>query len=246
VKVFVYSQKGNENKICEDAALVLGNVYSDSFLETEMDEKGIIAIADGVGGNAGGEYASRYVLNELKKIPCHEPTVENLKKHIVDIDSGLLQYALTMPGKENMATTMTGILLASDKHFLFHIGNCRIYIMQGNYLKQYTQDQTTYQWLINIGQNDSARVCNKSEITYCMGGGNRKFAEGIQVWECDGLKACRRILLTTDGVHDYLSLDELEEFITGKLSKETIQDLAKKATSKGSVDDKTIMVIDRM
>lgn len=246
MKVFVYSEKGKEKNICEDVAMVDGNIISDSYFESIIDDACIVAIADGVGGNAGGDCASRYVLNELKNMPVYDISIENLKKNILDIDLRLLQFASTIPEKKNMATTMTGLLITSNKDYVFHIGNTRLYMMQGNYLKQITEDQTTYQWLLNLGQTDNAEVCNKNEIIYCLGAGDKKFADGIQVKECNGLRLCKRILLTTDGIHEYLSMDELEEFIIGEISKKVMQNLVEKASSKGSVDDKTIIVVDRM
>lgn len=59
MKIFVCSQKGEGKNICEDAALVSGTTISDSFFEMQTDQTYTAAIADGVGGNAGGDCASR-------------------------------------------------------------------------------------------------------------------------------------------------------------------------------------------
>ena len=60
------------------------------------------------------------------------------------------------------------------------------------------------------------------------------------------LNQCKRILLSSDGIHEYVSTDELEDFILGDINKETMQKIADKARDNGSEDDKTIVVIDRM
>jgi protein phosphatase len=244
VKVYVYSEKGAGKKSCEDAALVDGNIVSDSYYELQVDGDGIIAIADGVGGNAGGEYASRFVLNQLGNVVISSLTTEKLEKEILNINLKLLQYAASMSNMESMATTLTGFVMTLDKDYIFHVGNTRLYIMQGNYLKQVTEDQTTYQWLCRIGQTENAETCNKNEITHCMGGGNEKFASGINVEEREGLKLCKRILMTTDGIHEYLDVDELEEFVLGDISEQALKALFEKARLNGSVDDKTVMVVD--
>ena len=121
-----------------------------------------------------------------------------------------------------------------------------MYGLQGSYLKQFTKDQTTYQWLLDRGQIEEADICNKNEITYCLGGGNLKYATGICVNEYSLLNQCKRILLSSDGIHEYVSTDELEDFILGDINKETMQKIADKARDNGSEDDKTIVVIDRM
>lgn len=246
MKVLIYSEKGYKKAICEDAALLNEYIISDSFSETQITSSALIAIADGVGGNAGGELASRYVLSQFEKIDIEDITAEEMYQFIENCNIGLLEYAKQFRGKENMATTLTGIILLPDTCFIFHIGNTRAYGLQGSYLKQFTKDQTTYQWLLDRGQVEEADTCNKNEITYCLGGGNLKYAAGICVNEYLLLNQCKRILLSSDGIHEYVSTDELEDFILGDINKETMQKIVDKARSTGSDDDKTIVVIDRM
>lgn len=246
MKVLIYSEKGYKKAICEDAALLNEHIISDSFSETQINSRALVAIADGVGGNAGGELASRYVLSQFDKIDIENITAEKMHQFIENCNIGLLEYAKQFTGKENMATTLTGIILLQDTCDIFHIGNTRVYGLQGSYLKQFTKDQTTYQWLLDRGHIEEADICNKNEITYCLGGGNLKYVEGICVNEYSTLNQCKRILLSSDGIHEYVSTDELEDFILGDINKETMQKIADKARSNGSDDDKTIVVIDRM
>lgn len=246
MRVIIYSEKGYKKAICEDAALLNEHIISDSFSETQINSKALVAIADGVGGNAGGELASRYILNQFDKINIWDITAEELHQFIENCNTGLLEYAKQFPDKGNMATTLTGIILLPDTCFIFHVGNTRIYGLQGSYLKQFTKDQTTYQWLLDRGQIEEANTCNKNEITYCLGGGNLKYATGICVNEYSPLNQCKRLLLSSDGIHEYVSIDELEDFILGDINKETMKEIADKAKNNGSDDDKTIVVIDRM
>ena len=246
MKVLIYSEKGYKKAICEDAALLNEHIISDSFSETQINSRALVAIADGVGGNAGGELASRYVLSQFDKIDIENITAEEMHQFIENCNISLLEYAKQFPGKENMATTLTGIILLQDTCDIFHIGNTRVYGLQGSYLKQFTKDQTTYQWLLERGHIEEADKCNKNEITYCLGGGNLKYVAGICVNEYSTLNQCKRILLSSDGIHEYVSTDELEDFILGDINKETMQKIADKARSNGSDDDKTIVVIDRM
>ena len=246
MKICVYSKIGEGKSVCEDAAMVVGTIISDSYFEIQTEQTHTVAIADGVGGNAGGECASRYVLEKLNEVSTADVSAEYLKQFIEGVNNKLLHYASSSSGKENMATTLTGLIMTSDSGYLFHVGNTRIYGLQGNYLKQLTEDQTTYQWLLNIGQIDAADKCNKNEITHCLGGGNTQYGSAVCVKEYDTLNAYKRLLLTTDGIHEYVSIDELEDFMSGELSEATMQLLADKAKRNGSSDDQTIIVIDRM
>lgn len=246
MKMYIYSKKGKEKILCEDAAIVAGNIISDSYFEKQSDQAMIVAIADGVGGNAGGDYASRYVLEKLKDISIVDLSEEYLKKFFYETNNDLLHYASSLPGKENMATTLTGLIATLDTSYIFHVGNTRVYGLQGHYLKQFTEDQTTYQWLLNRGQVDAAEKCNKNEIMNCLGGGTSQYGQDICVKENNALNLCKRLLLTSDGIHEFVSIDELEEFAVGEISEETMVLLANKAEENGSLDDKTLIVIDRM
>ena len=82
MKVFVYSKKGSKKDICEDSAIVDGHIISDSYSDEQIDSDYIIAIADGVGGNAGGDMASRYVLTELKDIKLEDISEEKISQYI--------------------------------------------------------------------------------------------------------------------------------------------------------------------
>ena len=246
MKIFVFSKKGNGKNVCEDAAMVVGTIISDSYFEIQTEQTHTVAIADGVGGNAGGDFASRYVLEKLNGVSMADVSVEYLKQFIEGVNKDLLYYASSSIGKENMATTLTGLIMTSGSGYLFHVGNTRVYGLQGNYLKQLTEDQTTYQWLLNIGQIEAAEKCNKNEITHCLGGGNTQYGSAVFVKEYDTLNSYKRLLLTTDGIHEYVSIDELEDFMAGELSETTMQTLADKAKRNGSSDDQTIIVIDRM
>ena len=246
MKIFVFSKKGNGKNVCEDAAMVDGTIISDSYFENQTEQTHTVAIADGVGGNAGGECASRYVLEKLNEVSMADVSAEYLKQFIEGVNKDLLNYASNSSGKENMATTLTGLIMTFDSGYLFHVGNTRIYGLQGNYLKRLTEDQTTYQWLLNIGQIEAAEKCNKNEITHCLGGGNTQYGSAVCVKEYDTLNAYKRLLLTTDGIHEYVSIDDLEDFVSGEISEITMQILADKAKANGSSDDQTIIVIDRM
>ena len=130
-------------KRCEDSAVVAGEIISDAYFECEVDNTScIVALADGVGGNAGGDCASKYVLSELKNISMSDISCVDLKNCIVEMNEKLLQYGFNTTDKKNMATTMTGLMFTENKEFVFHIGNTRLYMLQGSYLKQITQDQT--------------------------------------------------------------------------------------------------------
>lgn len=244
MKLYIYSAKGTGKVKCEDTSTVNGTLVSDGYYETELEENSFVAVADGVGGNAGGEIASRTVLEDLKGLDLKMVSKEYLRKFITLCNEKLIHFAGNIYGKERMATTLSGYIISPGKDYIFHVGNTRIYRLNGRYLHQLTKDHTTYQWMLNQGLFEEAEQCNKNELIACMGAGDTKYADKVYVEEFEAEERCQKLLLTSDGIHDYVSVDDLENFIQRKIMKGCLQEIAQKARENGSTDDQTIMVLE--
>ena len=237
--IYVSTHAGKRHSISEDAVLVGSEVLTETSETVPMPECGFICVADGVGGNRGGDQASQYVLGELSK---HQETADaELAALLKEINESLISIAAADGTATDMATTLTGFYVEDGQFRLVHIGNTRAYIKQGKYLKQITSDHTTYNWLLSSGQVEAAQKCNKSEITNCFGGNNPALLSKLLVTECQQFGLA---LLTSDGVHEYVDLDSLEEIITGEGSlSEKCEEIAKRAIEAGSEDDISIVII---
>jgi serine/threonine protein phosphatase PrpC len=153
----------------------------------------------------------------------------------------LISCALDEGIASDMATTLTGILVANDGYRIVHIGNTRAYIKQGKYLKQITSDHTTFNWLMSSGQIEAAEHCNKSEITNCFGGKNPALLSKLYIADCQQFSLA---LLTSDGVHDYVDLDTLEEILAGEGSyDDKCEEIISRAKHAGSEDDLSVVII---
>lgn len=237
--IYVSTNAGKRHSTSEDAVLVGSEVLKETSETRPMPECGFICVADGVGGNRGGDQASLYVLRELSK---HQETADvDLARLLKEINDGLIAAAATDSTATDMATTLTGFYVKDGQFKLVHIGNTRAYIKQGKYLKQITSDHTTYNWLIRSGQVDAARNCNKSEITNCFGGNNPVLLSKLLISDCQQFALA---LLTSDGVHEYVDLDSLEEIITGDRSlSDKCEEIVQRAIAAGSEDDISIVII---
>ena len=126
---------------------------------------------------------------------------------------------------------------------LVHIGNTRIYAMQGHYLKQLTSDHTVYNWLKSLGRTEEAEACNKNEITSCFGGGDEKLMERLQILPVNPV---RTLLLTSDGIHEHVGIDDLEDILNSDISDdEKCGAIMEAAQIAGSTDDMTAVLICR-
>lgn len=228
---------------CDDSALIDSVVLNNEMRCIDVNGFNCVCVADGVGGNKGGKDASKYVLSKVANINLDGIDGNQLREKLLDINRELVDYGHTTEDKKQMATTFTGIFKLGDGYYIAHIGNTRIYIKQGNYLKQITNDHTQYQSLIDRGMYREAEVVNRSTITGCFGGGDNKYGEMLEVYKVFDNRLPEQILLTSDGIHDYLDIDTLEEWLFKFVSEEDFKRVVSDSEARGSRDDKTIVII---
>lgn len=177
----------------------------------------------------------------------------NLSNWSVHADTGLKAFLAKTNGEliaaaskdgsaPDMAATLTGICITDGNYRLIHIGNTRVYIKQGAYLKQITtSDHTTYNWLMSSGQTEAAESSNRSEITNCFGGNNPALFAKLFITDCQQFSLA---LLTSDGVHEYVDLDSLEMIINGEDTyADKCEEIAQRAIDAGSEDDLSVVII---
>lgn len=237
MRIYATVNKGIGKTECEDRAVVGKSIIADGSFYTELDI-GILAVADGVGGNNAGAVASHFVANKL----CQTDEISD--PVFSKINAELISLSVEKSELNGMATTLSGIMICNKNTTLFNVGNSRVYLLQGGkYLKQLTTDDTTLNYLLSTGQltpEESDAFDRKNEITACFGGGDSRLLK-IRIANI-GLMSSP-IVITSDGIHDYLSVDQLEDIISEYgISAETCEKLVNAARKNGSKDDISIIL----
>lgn len=244
MKIYAMTEKG-EHSENEDRILINGNVISNGFFETESNEKSTICIADGVGGNNAGAVASSFVCENLKNI------VSVSKDSLININNRLIEISVSNDSFKGMATTLSGICIDDASANIFHIGNTRIYVFQGSYIKQITEDQTRVNWLVKTGKlskKEAETYDGRNEIIACLGGENPALIKSLIFEEsCKAILNSKRIVMTSDGIHEYVSDNDLEIHLNNRnidvvCACREIIDIAK---ANGSFDDRSIVILDK-
>lgn len=246
------TRKGVNKSKNEDRVVVNDIILNNEYYTVSIEEPNLlVAIADGVGGNNAGDKASSLAAEGIKELnKCKDIDEQAIVNVITEINNKIILESNKSPELFKMATTLSGIYIVGDNAWLFHIGNTRVYIMQSGYLKQLTEDQTTVNWLVKTGAitKEEAETHNRrNEITNCMGGGNEKLLEGLSVSEVlRVIENSRKIIITSDGVHEYVDIDELEKIICDTLSgQEICEKVVSEALKNGSQDDISVIVVMR-
>ncbi len=119
--------------------------------------RGLAAVADGMGGHAAGDIASRIAIDVVDDRSAHLPegdTAGYLRDTVAEAHEAILRAAHADPELEGMGTTLTLLRLQPDgkKGVIAHVGDSRAYRWRGGALEQLTRDQTWVQQQIEAGR----------------------------------------------------------------------------------------------
>lgn len=235
-----------EDRVLIDDSIIAGGSYSADISDTNPF---IVAIADGVGGNNAGNVASHMAVEGLISLSMFQVYSEQaLLAKINQINAKIVEQSRTSAAYSKMATTLTGLFHADKRWLLFHVGNCRAYTWKSPYLNQLTRDHTWVDEMRRIGmpEDEIKSSGRSSEITSCLGNGDTSTAEKLYIVDVtDEIHEATRIIFTCDGIHDFVSNEELER---GLNSMDNIPELLQLcmcfARENGSRDDLSMLIID--
>lgn len=115
----------------------------------------LLVLADGMGGEAGGDIASSVTVGHLVAIDddvhASDELLPLLRGALKDANDELRERAAENPALHHMGTTCIAILRANNKLAMVHIGDSRAYLLRDGSLTQVTKDHTFVQYLIDKG-----------------------------------------------------------------------------------------------
>ena len=116
-------------------------------------------IADGMGGHAAGELASKtaveYVTQSLNEYLFEADDAQKLQKLLAfTLEKANVKVYLASLGSfryRGMGTTLTVAVLRDKTLYISHIGDCRVYLLHGQRMKTLTTDHTLVQRMVDNG-----------------------------------------------------------------------------------------------
>jgi serine/threonine protein phosphatase PrpC len=217
----------------EDSALISGN---------------LIAVADGMGGHAGGEVASAIAINSLVEmlsvLDSTEIDLDSKDDLFVNIthqiDAKILQSSKDDPELSGMGTTLTALNISENNVGLLHVGDSRCYRYRDKKLEQLSIDHTVMQELIDQGRLSPDEVAShpqRSLLTQALMGdsGITPILINFQI------KSGDKFLLCSDGLTNVLSNYEIIKIIEANSDEEVIPALIAAVKEKGAPDNITII-----
>ena len=211
----------------------------------------LIAVADGMGGHAAGEVASRIAVQVLQKLAptlsaedIDEDSVEDLLMHSLhSIDAEIAAVTDEDVEKRGMGTTLTALLIRDSRIALLHVGDSRCYRLRGNTLEQLSNDHTVIQELLDqgaISEAEAAEHPQRSMLTQALRG-DGDVTPVLQMYE---IKKGDRYLLCSDGLSGVLTDKEIKVGLKKSNKDEAIKFLNDATYINGAPDNVTILIAD--
>jgi len=227
-------------------------VRSDIGLHRERNEDSayagarLLAVADGLGGHAGGEVASAAAIDALKPLDAELPAGEllNALEHAVHQANESLQHIVQDdPSLKGLGTTLTAMLWSGSQLALVHIGDSRAYLLRDRELFQITHDHTLVQTLVDEGRITLAEAASHPQRSLLLRAIDGKQPEpDLQLHDA---KAGDRYLLCSDGLHGVVSTEQLRQVLSALADPEdVVRQLVDLAIQGGGPDNITCVVAD--
>src|SRR5579864_8190971 len=208
----------------------------------------LLAIADGMGGHAAGEVASRVAISAIAGLDRddlpHDRMLDALADAVAAANSTLHTMSVEDPSVEGMGTTLTALLWAGGTVAICHIGDSRAYLLRDGDFRQITRDHTLVQSLVDDGRLSPAQAATHPQRSLVM----RALQSGTEaepdLRTLEG-RAGDRYMLCSDGLSDVVTEATLRETLTRFADRDqAVTELIELAIRGGGPDNITCIVAD--
>ncbi|MFK4146964.1 Stp1/IreP family PP2C-type Ser/Thr phosphatase [Streptomyces sp. NPDC004065] len=207
----------------------------------------LLAIADGMGGQAAGEVASSEVISTIVALDDDIPgsdILTSLGQAVQRANDQLRSMVEEDPQLEGMGTTLTALLWTGQRLGLVHVGDSRAYLLRDGVLTQITQDHTWVQRLVDEGritEEEASTHPQRALLMRALGSGEHVEPD-LSIRE---VRAGDRYLICSDGLSGVVSHQTMEETLASYQGpQETVQELIQLALRGGGPDNITVIVAD--
>ncbi|MBW4563426.1 MAG: Stp1/IreP family PP2C-type Ser/Thr phosphatase [Mojavia pulchra JT2-VF2] len=229
-----------------DPGLVRSNNQDAYYIDPEGR---FFIVADGMGGHAGGEEASRIATREIQAYlennwQSSESSQELLAQALWRANEAILQDQQNYPERADMGTTAVVVVFrAPESPWCAHVGDSRLYRFRESRLEQITEDHTWVARAIKLGDItfDEARIHPfRHVLSRCLG---REDLHQIDVQPLD-VKVGDLLLLCSDGLTEELADQNITDCLKENyLVEKAVYSLVEAAKAQGGHDNITVAIV---
>ena len=244
-KIGMLTDVGKVRTIDEDSILAADlsfgvNSKSSKFL--------LLAVADGMGGHAKGEEASKIALNAIARTVIPElfsdtPFTELLEKGIQNANQDILDYTAKYPESSGMGTTSVCAVVKGNEVHLANVGDSRAYAVSDDEIRPLTKDHSYVQALVDEGkitQAEAREHPKKNIITKAVGISPSVEADKSILT----LGSDESLLLCCDGVIAHLTDEDIHKIINDSPDPQSAcQKIVDTANERGGSDNISLIIL---
>jgi serine/threonine protein phosphatase PrpC len=247
------SDPGQIRELDEDSLFIL--TMAPTYESRTGPMLGFFAVADGMGGHAGGEIASRMALQVLVERVMQSIILPEMTGELVleaEVLALLRQatmaandavYLARQKRESDMGTTLTTAMIRDNRLFVAHVGDCRAYRFNADGLEQLTADHSVVANMIAEGQLAPEEIYthpHRSIVTRCIG--------DKPVVEVDTnllpLAPGDRVVLCCDGLWEMIRSEGIEDVLMQEADSQVACDLlVQRANAAGGEDNISVIVV---
>ena len=215
-----------------------------------------MVVADGMGGHAGGELASRMAISGLVKLALAMPdwifrldetvatdATRRSKGRFRDLNTLLIEHGKQDAAVRGMGTTLTAARTMGRHLQIVHVGDSRAYLLRSARLLRLTRDHTYVQLLLDSGQLTEEEAVNfgaRHVLVNALGGVNEDVEVDVSQLK---LTSGDRLLLCSDGLTDLVDDETIRQVLVDcRQSAEACRRLVDLALAAGGKDNVTVVV----
>jgi serine/threonine protein phosphatase PrpC len=203
----------------------------------------VLAIADGMGGEAAGEMASAVAIDALRRaLPAESPDWEAALRVAVEAANQEVWTAGRDPSRRGMGSTLTAVCIHGVHAYLAEVGDSRAYLLRDGELRLLTHDQSYVQMLVDMGAmkpSEAEASPLKNVLLSALGQGDRV---KVDIGRLE-LRAADTLLVCCDGLSNEVAADDLSRVLAQRLSPaESCAALIAMANEHGGKDNITVIV----
>lgn len=207
----------------------------------------LFVVADGMGGLARGDMASRVAVEALHVAyyasERQEPLPESLRMSVQIANEAVFRESRSAEGDEPMGTTLTALVVRDHDAFLAHVGDSRAFLVRGRRICQLTEDHSLVAKLVRDGVLSAAEAEHHPSAHVVL----RALGLGPDVTiEVQGplvLHLGDTLVLSTDGLTRQVSPQEIRKLAVSRPPGLACQELISLANQRGGPDNITLQLI---
>jgi serine/threonine protein phosphatase PrpC len=217
--------------------------------DLRLEMPNLFAVADGMGGHAGGEVAAQIAVDSLRNAFSRAPTTDGLQAAFSEANQAIWQQSEVQTDLRGMGTTLTAVALVvgndgRDVLALANVGDSRAYVYSGGRVTQVTADHSLAEEKVRQGELTEAEAAvhpHRHILTRALGVSSDVRAD---LWELH-VRSGDRILLCSDGLTNEVGISTLGE-VLGAIAdpSEAARVLVSSANDHGGSDNITVVVVD--